>query len=118
MTKKPTLPSASRTQRSNLIENHSRRKVQRNKPRRGKENSDVLVSAVISSYMLTHLHHVLQKAEFSATKDGKIVQADNFAQLRKVLCMDARSMQDASAAGLREGEGENFQSSNIGAKAA
>ena len=118
MTKKPTLPSASRTQRSNLIENHSRRKVQRNKPRRGKENSDVLVSAVISSYMLTHLHHVLQKAEFSAINDGRMVQADNFAQLRKVLCMDARSMNDASALGVKEVDSGKFHDSHFGPKVA
>ena len=118
MTKKPTLPSASRTQRSNLIENHSRRKVQRNKPRRGKENSDVLVSAVISSYMLTHLHHVLQKAEFSAANDGRMVQADNFAQLRKVLCMDARSMNDASALGVKEVDSGKFHDSHFGPKVA
>ena len=118
MTKKPTLPSASRTQRSNLIENHSRRKVQRNKPRRGKENSDVLVSAVISSYMLTHLHHVLQKAEFLATNDGRMVQADNFAQLRKVLCMDARSMKDASASGLHDTDLEKFHNASNESKVA
>ena len=29
---------------------------------RSQENSDVLVSAVISTYLLTHLHHVLQRA--------------------------------------------------------
>ena len=29
------------------------------RPRRSAENSDVLVSAVISTYLLTHLHHVL-----------------------------------------------------------
>ena len=66
------------------------------------ENSDVLVSAVISTYLLTHLHHVLQRAEFGAAQEGRQSQAANYAQLRKVLCMDARSMEDASALGLRE----------------
>tara|TARA_Y100001968_G_C19359054_1_gene718753 strand:- start:832 stop:1197 length:366 start_codon:yes stop_codon:yes gene_type:complete len=80
---------------------------------RGKDPSDVLVSAVISSYLLTHLHHVLQRAEFGAVKDGKILQAENFAQLRKVLCMDARSMQDASARGSREGSSQKFNNSKI-----
>lgn len=70
--------------------------------RRSQDNGDVLVSAVISTYLLTHLHHVLQRAEFGAVEDGRDSQAANYAQLRKVLCMDARSMEDASAAGLRE----------------
>jgi hypothetical protein len=33
-----------------------------------------------------------------------VSQAANYAQLRKVLCMDARSMEDASAAGLKEAD--------------
>ena len=69
---------------------------------RSQENSDVLVSAVISSYLLTHLHQVLQRAEYGAAQDGRESQAANFAQLRKVLCMDARSMKDASATGMKE----------------
>ena len=69
---------------------------------RSQENSDVLVSAVISSYLLTHLHQVLQRAEYGAAQDGREYQAKNFAQLRKVLCMDARSMKDASATGMTE----------------
>ena len=72
--------------------------------RRAAENSDVLVSAVISSYLLTHLHHVLQRAEYGAVQEGRISQAANYAQLRKVLCMDARSMEDASASGLNEAD--------------
>lgn len=67
--------------------------------RRSSENSDVLVSAVISTYLLTHLHHVLQRAEYGAVQEGRPTQAANYAQLRKVLCMDARSMEDASALG-------------------
>ncbi|MFN9694658.1 MAG: hypothetical protein ACK52U_07180 [Synechococcaceae cyanobacterium] len=63
------------------------------------ERSDVLVSAVISTYLLTHLHHVLQRAEYAAQQDGKGPLAANYAQLRKVLCLDARSMEDASALG-------------------
>jgi len=72
--------------------------------RRATENSDVLVSAVISTYLLTHLHHVLQRAEYGAVQEGRPSQAANYAQLRKVLCMDARSMEDASAAGLKEAD--------------
>ena len=71
-------------------------------PRRSAENSDVLVSAVISTYLLTHLHHVLQRAEYGASQEGRNTQAANYAQLRKVLCMDARSMEDASALGQHD----------------
>jgi hypothetical protein len=60
---------------------------------------DVLVSAVISTYLLTHLHHVLQRAEYGAQQEGRQALAANYAQLRKVLCLDARSMEDASASG-------------------
>ena len=77
-------------------------RAQSRRPRRSSENSDVLVSAVISTYLLTHLHHVLQRAEYSASQEGRGTQAANYAQLRKVLCMDARSMEDASALGQRE----------------
>tara|TARA_B100002052_G_scaffold130664_1_gene119938 strand:- start:352 stop:561 length:210 start_codon:yes stop_codon:yes gene_type:complete len=62
----------------------------------------VLVSAVISTYLLTHLHHVLQRAEYGAVQEGRRSQASNYAQLRKVLCMDARSMEDASALGQHD----------------
>ncbi len=118
MTKKPTLPTSTRSRDSRLIENNVSRKVTRNRPRKSKENSDVLVSAVISSYLLTHLHHVLQKAEYSASNEGRSVQADNFAQLRKVLCMDARSMKDASALGMKEIDSGKFHDSNFGPKVA
>ena len=47
------------------------------------ENSDVLVSAVISPYLLTHLHHILQQSEYYAQKDGRKSHAANFAKLRK-----------------------------------
>ena len=70
--------------------------------RRTAERSDVLVSAVISTYLLTHLHHVLQRAEYGAQQEGREGLAANYAQLRKVLCLDARSMEDASASGLPE----------------
>jgi len=66
------------------------------------ERSDVLVSAVISTYLLTHLHHVLQRAEYGAQQEGRQSLAANYAQLRKVLCLDARSMEDASATGAEE----------------
>jgi hypothetical protein len=70
--------------------------------RRTAERSDVLVSAVISTYLLTHLHHVLQRAEYGAQQEGRDGLAANYAQLRKVLCLDARSMEDASASGLSD----------------
>lgn len=60
------------------------------------ERSDVLVSAVISTYLLTHLHHVLQRAEYKAQQEGQTSLAANYAQLRQVLCLDASSMDDAS----------------------
>ena len=66
------------------------------------EKSDVLVSAVISTYLLTHLHHVLQRAEYGASREGRAAMAGNYAQLRKVLCLDARTMEDASASGSQE----------------
>ena len=72
--------------------------------RRSSETSDVLVSAVISTYLLTHLHHVLQRAEYGAAQEGRSSLAANYAQLRKVLCMDARSMEDASALGQHDDE--------------
>ena len=65
-------------------------------------NCDVLVSAVISPYLLTHLHHILQQSEYYAQKDGRKSHAANFAKLRKVLCLDARSMADASAKEIKE----------------
>ena len=66
------------------------------------ENSDVLVSAVISPYLLTHLHQILQRSEYYAQKDGRMSHAANFAKLRKVLCLDARSMADASAKEIKD----------------
>ena len=66
------------------------------------ENNDVLVSAVISPYLLTHLHQTLQRSEYYAQKDGRKSHAANFAKLRKVLCLDARSMADASAKEIKE----------------
>ena len=68
------------------------------------ENSDVLISAVISPYLLTHLHQILQRSEFYAQKDGRLSHAANFAKLRKVLCLDARSMADASAKEIKEND--------------
>ena len=66
------------------------------------ENSDVLVSAVISPYLLTHLHQILKQSEYYAQKDGRKSHAANFAKLRKVLCLDARSMADASAKEIKD----------------
>ena len=67
------------------------------------ENSDVLVSAVISPYLLTHLHHILQQSEYY---DGRKSHAANFAKLRKVLCLDARSMADASAKEIKDADND------------
>ena len=99
----PQLPSRSKpvTRKTNRQEDE-RRKTRR--PSRTPENSEVLVSAVISTYLLTHLHHVRQRAEYGAVQDGRRSQAANYAQLRKVLCMEARSMEDASASGLKATE--------------
>jgi len=80
----------------------SRAKTNRRQPT--PERSDVLVSAVISTYLLTHLHHVLQRAEYGAQQEGRLAQANNYAELRKVLCLDARSMEDASASGTPEND--------------
>ena len=81
--------------------------ARRHRVRKNPNNSDVLVSAVLSTYLLTHLHQVLQRAEFGAAQEGRTSQAANFAQLRKLLCMDARSMKDASAVGLRDRDMNN-----------
>ncbi len=117
---KPSLPSSVRSKRSRKVavtkESKSHRTVRRRQSH--SENTHVLVSAVISPYLLTHLHHVLQRAEYWATQDGRTAQAANFAQLRKVLCMDARSMKDASAIGLRDSDIEKFHDLGIGSKVA
>ena len=70
------------------------------------ENSDVLISAVISPYLLSHLHHILQQSEYYAQKDGRKSHAANFAKLRKVLCLDARSMADASAKEIKDADND------------
>ena len=118
--KKVRLPSSASPQRSSKSQSHPGMASNgfRRKSRKNLENSDVLISAVISKYLLTHLHHVLQRAEYASVKEGKPSQAANFAQLRKVLCMDARSMKDASATGLHEGDIEKFHNSSIGSKVA
>ena len=68
------------------------------------ESSDVLVSAVISPYLLSHLHQILQSSEYHAQKDGRKSHAANFAKLKKVLCLDARSMADASAKEIKDSD--------------
>ena len=99
----PQLPSRSKSvARKSNRQNNDGRKTRRTS--RTPENSEVQVSAVISTYLLTHLHHVLQRAEYGAVQDGRRSQAANYAQLRKVLCMEARSMEDASASGLKATE--------------
>ena len=99
---KPSLPPTSQPLSTNVVADKRTVKRQRRKSRSNGKNGDVLISAVVSSYLLTHLHHVLQRAEYGASREGRSSHAANFAQLRKVLCMDARSMKDASALGLRE----------------
>jgi len=115
---KPTLPTTSPKTgpytSKNFVGSNNRHKNKK----RSTDNSDVLISAVISSYLLTHLHHVLQRAEYGASKEGRDSQASNFAQLRKVLCMDARSMEDASALGMTDGDFDRLQDSNLEPKAA
>tara|TARA_B100000214_G_scaffold130754_1_gene92961 strand:- start:56 stop:412 length:357 start_codon:yes stop_codon:yes gene_type:complete len=101
---KPSLPQTSKPLSSTVITDQRAVKRQRRKSRNNGKNGDVLISAVVSSYLLTHLHHVLQRAEYGACKEGRSSHAANFAQLRKVLCMDARSMKDASALGLKESD--------------
>ena len=100
---KPSLPQASKAFSANVVADKGTVKRQKKRRSNGK-NGDVLISAVVSSYLLTHLHHVLQRAEYGASQEGRSSHAANFAQLRKVLCMDARSMKDASALGLKEND--------------
>jgi len=101
---KPSLPQTSQPRSATVVADKGALKPQRKKSRSTGKNGDVLISAVVSSYLLTHLHHVLQRAEYGASKEGRSSHAANFAQLRKVLCMDARSMKDASAVGLKESD--------------
>ena len=101
---KPSLPQTSQPLSANAVVDKPTVKRQRRKSRNSGKKADVLISAVVSSYLLTHLHHVLQRAEYGASEEGRSSQAANFAQLRKVLCMDARSMKDASALGLKESD--------------
>ena len=99
---KPSLPQTSKPLSRSVVVEKKAIKRPRRKIRRNSNNGDVVISAVVSSYLLTHLHHVLQRAEYGASREGRSSHAANFAQLRKVLCMDARSMKDASALGLKE----------------
>ena len=116
---KPSLPKASKLLSSNIVVDKGTVKRPRRKSRRNSKNGDVVISAVVSSYLLTHLHHVLQRAEYGASKEGRSSHAANFAQLRKVLCMDARSMKDASALGLKESDLDSYnESSTFQTKAA
>ena len=109
----PSLPqTSSRPLSSSVDADKSIVKKQRRKSRSNGKNGDVLISAVVSSYLLTHLHHVLQRAEYGASKEGRSSHAANFAQLRKVLCMDARSMKDASALGLKDSDLDICNESN------
>ena len=111
---KPTLPETSKPLSTSVLSDKGTVKRQRRKSRSNGKNGDVLISAVVSSYLLTHLHHVLQRAEYGASKEGRSSHAANFAQLRKVLCMDARSMKDASALGLKESDLDNICNESTG----
>jgi hypothetical protein len=66
---------------------------------RSNSSSEVEVSAVISTYLLTHLHHVLQRAEFNALQEGRQPLAANYAQLRQLLCLEARSLESPHGEG-------------------
>ena len=117
---KPTLPTTTRSKRSRKSSprlSAGSDGFRRRNPS-SYENSDVLISAVISTHLLTHLHHVLQRAECCAVQEGRSSQAANFAQLRKVLCMDARSMKDASATGLHDCDVDKFHDPSVGSKVA
>ena len=83
-----------------------RKKISLNHNKSEYRSSDVLISAVISPYLLTHLHQTLQKSEFHAKKEGRLSHAANLAKLRKVLCLDARSMEDASAKEAKDSSNE------------
>ena len=109
---KPSLPKTSQPLSASVVADKGTVKRQRRKSRSNGKKEDVLISAVVSSYLLTHLHHVLQRAEYGASKEGRSSHAANFAQLRKVLCMDARSMKDASALGLKESDLDMCNESN------
>ena len=115
---KPSLPQTSKPLAKNIVADKGTVKRQRRKTRSNSKNGDVLISAVVSSYLLTHLHHVLQRAEYGASKEGRSSHAANFAQLRKVLCMDARSMEDASAEGMREADVKELNKLQSGPDAA
>ena len=84
--------------------NHSSGHIQR--------SSDVLISAVVSPYLLTHLHQILQKSELISKKEGRLSHAANFAKLRKVLCLDARSMEDASAKEIKDSDKDLYINDN------
>jgi len=99
----PQLPAPAATSRTGRTRSTVTKAAAAGKRHRSAaEASDVLVSAVISTYLLTHLHHVLQRAEYGAQQEGRQALAANYAQLRKVLCLDARTMEDASASGLED----------------
>ena len=113
-----SLTGSARAQRSKVLDGKISPQRRRRRNRRDIENSDVLISAVVSTYLLTHLHHVLHRAELAAIQEGRDTQAANFSQLRKLLCMDARSMKDASAIGLREGDLDKRNENQLDSKAA
>ena len=77
----PELPKTPPSRRAPRAASSTSARRRRSAPaQRSQENSDVLVSAVISTYLLTHLHHVLQRAEFGAVQEGRQSQAANYAQ--------------------------------------
>ena len=67
---KATIPSEVHTvPRSSTPSTSTPASAAQGRKRRTAERSDVLVSAVISTYLLTHLHHVLQRAEYGAQQE-------------------------------------------------
>ena len=101
---------------STKVNSKSHRMANQRKKRLSNVNTeksiDVLISAVVSPYLLTHLHQILQKSEFNAKKDGRLSHAANFAKLRKVLCLDARSMEDASAQEIMDSDHDSYTNDN------
>jgi hypothetical protein len=65
-------------------------------------SDDVLVSAVLSPYLLTHLNHVLQRAEYGAQREGRASMARNYAQLRRLLCNEAQALPGGSHPGRHD----------------
>ena len=73
---KTALPGSTRSKRSRKASNRlvSGSEEFQRRNLRNSDNNDVLVSAVISTYLLTHLHHVLQQLIYSILQDKHLFQ--------------------------------------------